>query len=318
MNEVLARSVRTLLIALLVFGASVASAASAVPAQQHPAGNGLYKAAQMSKASTSLVRVLAEYQAHARRGGRTVFEPSDRFLPFSAGRILIEARSTVDGTALLDDLRKLGLVNGARYNELVSGLLPVAAIEQAVALTSLRSISAAIPPISNAGSVTSQGDIALRAIAGRSTYSVDGTGVIVGVLSDSFDTLGGAAADVASGDLPAAGVQVLGGEHPYCGVYVFCIDEGRAMAQIVYDMAPGADVLFHTGLATKPEYASAISALAAAGAKVIVDDLMYLHEPMFQDGVVAQAVDSVAAGGVAYYSAAGNAGSESYEAAFDD
>ena len=107
---------------------------------------------------------------------------------------------------------------------------------------------------------------------------------------------------------------VVGGESVYCGVYVYCIDEGRAMAQIVYDMAPGAEILFHTGYATKPDYANAITTLAAAGADIIVDDLLYLNEPMFQDGVVAQAVDSVAANGVVYFAAAGNAGSKSYEA----
>ncbi len=34
------------------------------------------------------------------------------------------------------------------------------------------------------------------------TFGVDGSGVTLGVLSDSYDNLGGAATDVASGDLP--------------------------------------------------------------------------------------------------------------------
>jgi len=241
MNGFLTFSVNTLLILLLTFGASVAAADSAVPAQQRPGQNGLFKAAQMSKASTSLVRVFSEYRAHANQGSRTAFEPSDRFLPFFAGSVLVDARATANGAALLDDLNQLGLVNGTHFGDVVSGILPVAAIKQAVALVNLRSISAVIAPIRNAGSITSQGDIALRAIAGRSTYSVDGTGVTVGVLSDSYDTLGGAAADIVSGDLPAAGVQVIGGESTLCGTFVFCIDEGRAMLQIIYDMAPGTE-----------------------------------------------------------------------------
>lgn len=317
MKGFLATSVNTLLIMWLTLAVTVAAADTAVPYQQRPGQNGLFKAAQMGKASTPLVRVFSEYRAHANQGRRTVFQPSDQFLPFSAGRVLIDARAFSNGASLLGDLQQLGLLNGSQYGELVSGLFPVSAIDQAVALVSLRSISAAIPPISNVGDVTSQGDIALRALDARTIYSVDGTGVTVGVLSDSFDTLGGAAADVISGDLPS-GVQVIGGESPYCGTFVFCIDEGRAMAQIIYDMAPGADLLFHTGLATKADYASGIAALAAAGADFIVDDLLYLNEPMFQDGIVAQAVDAVVAGGVGYYSAAGNAGDESYEAAFND
>jgi hypothetical protein len=318
MKGFLATGVSTLFILLLTFGATVAVADTAVPAQQHPGQRGLFKAAQMSKASTPLVRAFSEYQAHVNQGRRRAFQPSDQFLPFSGGRVLIDARATVNGAALLADLRQLGLLNGSQYGELVSGLLPIATIDQAVALGSLRSISAAIAPIKNVGDVTSQGDIALRAIAARSTYIVDGTGVSVGVLSDSFDMLGGAAADIDSNDLPDAGVLVVGGESPYCGAVVFCIDEGRAMLQIVHDMAPGADLLFHTGLATKTDYANAITALAAAGANVIVDDLLYLNEPMFQDGIVAQAVDSVVAGGAAYYSAAGNAGDQSYETTFND
>ena len=59
-----------------------------------------------------------------------------------------------------------------------------------------------------------------------------------------------------------------------------------------------------------------IQALAAAGAKVIVDDVIYFAEPMFQDGIIAQAVNSVVAGGTAYFSAAGNQARQSYQSAF--
>ena len=42
-------------------------------------------------------------------------------------------------------------------------------------------------------------------------------------------------------------------------------------------------------------FANGIVELATvAGADVIVDDVIYFAEPMFQDGVIAQAVDSVA------------------------
>ena len=83
-------------------------------------------------------------------------------------------------------------------------------------------------------------------------------------------------------------------------------DEGRAMLQIVHAVAPGASLAFYTGDDSEADFANGIGALAGAGAKVIADDLGYFDEPFFQDGIVAQAIDTVEAQGVAYFSAAGN------------
>ena len=45
---------------------------------------------------------------------------------------------------------------------------------------------------------------------------------------------------------------------------------------------------------------------------MITDDILYFAEPMFQDGIIAQAVDLVKARGISYFSAAGNDGRQSY------
>jgi hypothetical protein len=58
------------------------------------------------------------------------------------------------------------------------------------------------------GSVASQGDIAQRSNVARNSFGVDGTDVAIGTLSDSYNCIGGAAADVSSGDLPA-GIVML-------------------------------------------------------------------------------------------------------------
>lgn len=308
----------TLFIGLLIYGIPALPVEFATPALTYSGQNGLYKSTHMSKASSPLVRVFAEYQAHGRMAIKTPFRPNDRFLRYHTGRVLIDATAVEDGGVLLQDLRRLGLVDGVSFANAVSGMIPVASIERAVGLQSLRSISASLRPINNTGSINSQGDRALHAELGRLSHAVDGSGVTVGVLSDSYDSLGGAALDISTGDLPATGVTVVGGESIYCGILIFCIDEGRAMLQIVHDMAPGANLLFHQALEGKAAYATAITTLAGLGADVLVDDLMYLNEPMFQDGIVAQAVDSVVAGGAVYYSAAGNAGRNSYEASFVD
>ena len=78
------------------------------------------------------------------------------------------------------------------------------------------------------------------------------------------------------------------------------------MAQIVHDLAPGATLCSPTSGSSQLEMANHIRALRDAGAQVIVDDIIYPDETMYQDGSVAAAVDEVAADGVAYFSSAGN------------
>lgn len=314
-------SLRSSFVVAILFTAAAGHAQTirtAIPAQQRPAENGLFRAGQLAKAGTHLSRAFLEYRTHVDQGRTTEFRPSNQLLSFSDGSVLVDARASAPGDTLFADLVQLGLTRGARAGEIVSGLLPITVLGDAVALSSLRSIVASPRPIRNVGSITSQGDIALRSEAARVVFGTDGTDVAVGVLSDSYDALGGAAADVASGDLPLGGVPVINGESPYCGVLIFCIDEGRAMLQIVHDIAPAADLLFANALGGIAAYATAIEDLAAAGADVLVDDLMYLNEPWFQDGVVAQAVDAVASSGIAYFSAAGNAGRASMETSFND
>ena len=163
--------------------------------------------------------------------------------------------------------------------------------------------------ISSGGSVTNQADVSVHADTARSTYGVDGSGLKVGVLSDSFNNLGGMSGDITSGDLPSD--TTILSDLSSGGT-----DEGRAMAQIVHDIAPGAAIEFATAFNGMANFANNILALAAAGAKVIVDDVIYFAETAFQDGPVAQAIDQVTSQGVVYFSAAGNDGHNGYEASF--
>ncbi|MBD2025146.1 S8 family serine peptidase [Leptolyngbya sp. FACHB-711] len=167
------------------------------------------------------------------------------------------------------------------------------------------------------GRITSEGDRAMRSDVARRLFGLTGKGITIGIISDSFNVLGGAGRDVRGGDLPGKGnpfglrqrVKVLRDDR-------VGIDEGRAMAQIVHDVAPGAKLLFHRSGITETEFAGAIRRLAQAGADVIVDDIGYSTALLLQDGIAAQAVDEVAGQGVLYFSAAGNDGNRSYESPF--
>ena len=176
------------------------------------------------------------------------------------------------------------------------------------------------------GSVISEGLTQLRVGEARESFGLRGKGVTVGVLSDSFDVAENAAdgsgpvathagEDVLSAELPGpagscsgqqAAVHVLQ-EGPSNGE-----DEGRAMLQIVHDLAPHASLAFATAFESEEGFAQNVERLArpvsagGAGAKVIVDDVAWLEEPFYQDGPIATAINRVSADGVTYLSAAGN------------
>ncbi len=244
------------------------------------------------------------------------------------GNLIVDVR--VDGAARerVAGLREAGadIVAVAADYGLVSVSVPEGRLRDLARAPGVESVTEELTPMTGADGaegaatgalntcptgVVSEGDAQLRANVARNQFQVDGGGVKVGVMSDSFNT--GATAvkqanDIASGDLPGPGnpcgrttpVQVLDDSAGVQG------DEGRAMTQIVHDLAPGADLAFATAFTGQVAFANNIQALANAGAKVIVDDIIYFSEPYYQDGIVANAVNSVTRQGVAYFSMAFN------------
>ena len=263
-----------------------------------------------SKVSPDLLRVQTSNGANVPLPGRDELELSTLF-QIIGNAVAIEAAATNgNGQELLQKLQALGLRNGVAYDRVVSGYLPIDQVNALQGVDGLQLARPSYAPQHNVGAVTSQGDKSLKADIARTTYNVTGAGSKVGVLSDSYNNQNGAAAGVASGDLPA-GVQVIQ-DNPSGGT-----DEGRAMAEIVHDVAPGAAIAFNTANGGQASFAQGIKNLASAGCNIIVDDVIYFAEPFFQDGIIAQAVDDVTTNkNVSYFSSAGNQARSSYMAAF--
>ncbi len=237
----------------------------------------------------------------------------DNLFMTSGNSIAIDAvaNSEGEGQALLQALQAMGLRDGIVSQQRVSGYLPIDKLDELKNVSSLKFVRPSYQPIHSVGAVTSQGDTSLRSYVARTTYGVDGTGIKVGILSDSYNNLGGAAAGVASGDLPA-GVQVLK-DMPSGGT-----DEGRGMAELIHDVAPGSPLAFYTAFVSQLDFAKGIRDLATAGCKIITDDVSYFAEPFFQDGPIAQAIDDVVNNsGVTYFSSAGNNARTSYQKAYN-
>jgi hypothetical protein len=211
--------------------------------------------------------------------------------------ILTDIKANVTDS-LLETIENNGgtIINKFPQYRAIRAIIPITSVEEIAAHPDVQFIDIAAEAMTNKTN-TSEGDVAHSAPTVRA-QGYTGSGIKIGVLSDSVDHL----AEVqATGDLPA--VTVLQDAPGHTG-------EGTAMLEIVYDLAPAASLYFATAYDSPANFANNIIALKNAGCKVIVDDVGYFNESPFQDDVISQAVSTVTAAGVLYFSSAANSGNK--------
>ena len=208
----------------------------------------------------------------------------------------------------------------ARWNDvLVDATL--AEIDALARLNAVAQIAPLLRPRHHftAGTYSSQADPIIQTAQVRSTFGVTGAGQKIGVLSDSINATGTVGTGSTSGSSPGT----LTGTNPQqtgdlpASIYVYnnnsgyvdasqATDEGEALMEVAYHIAPGATYYFAPGGNSDSQFADSISTLQTAGCTLMCDDIGFTDEPMFQDGPIAQAaIAFVAAGGI-FCSAAGN------------
>src|SRR5262245_40706275 len=271
--------------------------------------------ATTSSAQSALDHVLATlHDIRAARGSNAKIEsrllPPRTAAPSAGGLVAASPPLAADGSlhVYLDcsplganELSKLHQA-GARIERihmargLVQARVDPSALDTLAAFPWVRAIRSVDRAVVRTGGITTEGDVASRADELRATRGVDGTGVVVGVISDGIDSLADAQA---THDLPDVVVPNDSRCHRGAG------DEGTALLEIVHDVAPGAKLLF-SGPSTSLDMVDAVQCLVDAGANVIVDDLGFFGEPYFEDGPVADAVSAAVTAGVSYHSSAGN------------
>src|ERR1043166_5869608 len=163
-----------------------------------PAGAQNGKSARSAKITPALTELHEQQLTRDAQGSRAALRAPNRRMKLVGERVVVDAVAEDDAETLRAELDALGMQNAV-----------VSAGEAAAGR--------------RAGNVTSQGDASMHADIARSSFGVDGTGIKVGVLSDSFNCLGGAGGDVVSGDLST--VPVLQEISSCSGA----TDEGRAM-----------------------------------------------------------------------------------------
>lgn len=192
--------------------------------------------------------------------------------------------------------------------------------------------------INNIGIVTSQGDGAQKSDAVRNSFTtvingervfLGGQGLKVGVISDSFDTQpftgqSKATVDIGNGDLPGPGnpegniepVEIIK-DFPYGEAS----DEGRAMLQIIHDIAPKAALGFSTGISSPREFELAVKDFDARGYQVAIDDVTFPANPFFPTGtdkIAAAIQEFTSKPGNAYFTSAGNFANAGYQSEFNN
>ncbi|GAA2753714.1 S8 family serine peptidase [Amnibacterium kyonggiense] len=313
---------------LLTTGALLAAALPAVTASAAPATPVHAAPGTRSALGNGLARLVdGGASAQKRLAGGLRMDQESLAMRDPAGRVLVDVvpQTGADRAALQTALAAKGFVRTAvdAGTGTVEGYALLSAVRALAALPGVGTVAQAVKPRTSTGSVESQG-VRFQRIDKVLGTGITGKGITIGALSDSYDrattTATGepltvhAAQDVASGDLPGKGNR----KHPQPVVVLSDadggLDEGRAMLQIIHDIAPDAKLCFATAFNGEVDFANQIRALADPKGKcradVIVDDVSYFDEPFFADGILNDAVDDVAKLGVQYFSSAGNDGDQ--------
>ena len=219
----------------------------------------------------------------------------------SGGMVDVEIKATISDKLLARIAALSGKVKMPlpKFN-FVRATVPLSTLNVLAEDPDIISIREPSPKRTNVGAVTSQGYISHRARAVVAS-GIIGSGVKVGVLSDSASS-NHLASLKASGDL-GTNTTVLQDDFSNTGQ-----DEGLAMMEIIHDIAPGAQLYFASAFNGDFSQAANINTLAQAGCSIIVDHVVYSSDGVFQDGVVAEAVNTFVAGGGLFVAAAGNRG----------
>jgi hypothetical protein len=234
------------------------------------------------------------------------------------GAVRINAYATDKAKAdvLSLELEKWGFRQDLRSDKVLSGWLPIEALTAASNSPHVLSIRAAEPLKTQGGVVDAQSDVAQLSNLVRQNRLVNGSGIKVGIVSNSYNLLNKAQQSVLLGDLPGPGnpngfttpVQVVREANSAELIGIFT-DEGRAMAEIVHDIAPGAALAFYAPVSGDGlGMATAFRELAKAGCNIIVDDVGSVVEPIYQDNLSNIVSDSLVDAGIIMVAACGNYG----------
>ncbi len=286
----------------------------------------------LARAGQELAGVYREFQSF-QMSGRPVeqFQSSNPSLRVRNGTVAVTINAYGDLTTYSNAANAAtGFNESARSakNGLLEGWVPIQNLPALAQLSQVNPTTGkplyqtvglfpnATPETRSQGSVANQAEQNFGLTTALTQFpGVTGSGITYGVLSDSVNRFGGGLnASIATGDLPPLSRINVIQDEPVGGNNS---DEGRAMLELMYDLAPGANLAFNTAFNGQIGFADGIRALSAAGSQVIVDDVGYRDEPFYQPGPIEQAITQVVRQqNRMFFSAAGNSADKGFETPF--
>ncbi len=230
---------------------------------------------------------------------------------------------TEDSAPLIAQLEAMGIIVTAAHGNLVEIAVPIELIEQFVQGDQLHTLFDQIGELEHVkrirlprygkqfmGSVESESLPVINAEAWHAA-GYRGEGIRIGVLDLGF----GEYKRLLGSDLPASVVArsfIYGTEIDQSGTV-----HGTAVAEIIYDIAPGAE-LFFAAYSTELEQLEAVNWLVAQGVKIISHSAGSIYGPMDGSSTLAQLVNDTVDKGILWVNAAGNYGDGHYRDTFKD
>ncbi len=158
----------------------------------------------MANAGADLIKVYQSFQSSGGNGGQVAAAyPGIMITGNSVG---VDIKATGNFNNFVTTMQNAGMQVTAKDSarSIVEGFLPISALLTVSTSTQTVGVSPIYRPRTyQQGQANNQADATLKADVARQQFGVNGSGVTVGVLSDSVNRLGnGLAASVATGDLP--------------------------------------------------------------------------------------------------------------------
>jgi len=258
------------------------------------------------KLSFALSQIASRAEAGARLDGRGL-----RYVQESTGTVTAvvvlapggsaaELRATVEAAG--------GSIEGVASN-LVNVRVPAKSLREVARHPSILKLRT---PFYASPKVESEGVDVMSARAFRESRGTDGAGVTVAVLDTQF-----ARAQALIGrELPA---DTLATDFVQARLNQFEGVHGTACAEIVYDVAPGAQIILAGFAGDEVSWSEEIDRLVAAGVQIISHSIGFDNIfPPDGNNFFAQKVDQVSAAGVLFVTAAGNEAEKYFQGGWRD